>query len=165
MQGNLPGRANSDYSWAFLLHQPLHAHRISAFPAIRFIWTIAIQPARMCEKIPSSPEDALVHTVLSLSSEACGKSPCSSILFAAFSRPYNSPSEICQAYFCLGCFAHSKGDGASPQKPQLRSGLATNILLPRLLPIPCTYKLYARKNYRQDISHFIWASLDEPLGG
>jgi hypothetical protein len=125
MQGNLPGRASADYSWAFLLHQPLHAHRISAFPTIRFIWTIAIQPARMCEKIPSSPEDALVHTVLSLSSEACGKSPCSSILFAAFSRPYNSPSEICQAYFCLGCFAHSKRDGASPQKPQLRSGLAT----------------------------------------
>jgi len=77
------------------------------------------------KKLPSSPEDALVHTVLSLSSEACGKSPCSSILFAAFSRPYNSPSEICQAYFCLGCFAHSKRDGASPQKPQLRSGLAT----------------------------------------
>ena len=115
------------------------------------------------KKIPSSPENALVYTVLTLSSEACGKSPCSSILFAAFSRPYNSPSEICQAYFCLGCFAHSKGDGASPQKPQLRSGLATNILLPRLLPIPCTYELYAHKNYRQDISHFIWSSLDEPL--
>ena len=78
------------------------------------------------KKLPSSPEDALVHTVLSLSSEACGKSPCSSILFAAFSRPYNSPSEICQAYFCLGCFAHSEGAGAPfPREPQLRSGLAT----------------------------------------
>ena len=50
MQGNLPGRASADYSWAFLLHQPLHAHRISAFPTIRFIWTIAIQPARMRSK-------------------------------------------------------------------------------------------------------------------
>ena len=48
----------------------MHARCSSAVPAIRFIRTIVIQPARMChKKTPSSPlgpEDAIVHAVLFL---------------------------------------------------------------------------------------------------
>ena len=107
MQGNLPRRASADCSWAFLLHQPREAHRFSAFPAIRFICTIAIQPARMCEKIPSSPKDALAHTVLSFKSKAGGKSPCSPIQRLLFRDLITAQVKSVNAYFWLGCFAHS----------------------------------------------------------